>query len=810
VPELRPWSVVYTSFDPEQERMREAICALGNGRFVTRGAMPWAGRRDVEAGVSYPGTYHAALYDRLVSRVGGHTLEHEDLVNLCNWLPVHVQLGDEPRLALHSCELADFRQELDLLHGLLLRELCVRAPSGRLLRVRERRLVHMALPHLGALELSIEPLDYEGRMRVTSLIDVAVRNQNVDEYRGLDDVHLTDVWTATPSAEIALARVRTRQSRVEVALATRTRLACVDGELREQRSFIAENGPSCESALVLQRGGVIHVEKVVAVFTSRDVASAEPAFQAQRAASHAPAFEQLARGHAAAWRALWRCCELEVHGHPHHTSALRLHLFHLLQTVSPNSADIDMGVPARGWHGENYRGHVFWDELFVFPILNFRLPELTRALLLYRYRRLGEARLAAREAGLRGAMFPWRSASDGRDATERHRLNPKSGRWIPDHSHLQRHINAAVAYNVWEYHEITADDEFLQAHGAELLLEIARFWASLAVLDPPSGRYMIRGVVGPDEFHDAYPGAEKPGIDNNAYTNVMAVWSLARALDVLALLPASRREELCAELALEHAELTHWDELTRRMYVPFLERGVLEQFDGFARLQPFDWDAYRSKYGDIHRLDNLLEAEDDTPNRYQVCKQADVLMLFYLLSLPELSRLLGKLGYDFDRGAFQRNLEFYMQRTSHGSTLSRVVHAWALSRSDPAHSWAFLEQALGTDLEDIQGGTTAEGIHLGAMAGTVDVFQRAYIGLEARDGALWLNPRLPAEVPGLRLRVRHHCQWIDIELCHRTLSLRGQADNTRSTKVRLDGCSYSLEPGQQLELALREPDAGES
>ena len=149
---------------------------------------------------------------------------------------------------------------------------------------------------------------------------------------------------------------------------------------------------------------------------------------------------------------------------------------------------------------------------------------LTRALLLYRYRRLEAARRAAHEAGYRGAMYPWQSGSDGREETPAAYLNPLSGRWIPDHSFRQRHIDSAIAYNIWQYHQATDDHEFLYSYGAEMILEIARFWASAATYNATIGRYEIKGVMGPDEYHTGYPGADLEkhgGLDNSSYTNVM-------------------------------------------------------------------------------------------------------------------------------------------------------------------------------------------------------------------------------------------------------------------------------------------------
>ncbi|MCA1793828.1 MAG: glycoside hydrolase family 65 protein, partial [Desulfobacteraceae bacterium] len=226
-------------------------------------------------------------------------------------------------------------------------------------------------------------------------------------------------------------------------------------------------------------------------------------------------------------------------------------------------------VPARGWHGEAYRGHIFWDELYIYPFITLQHPEITRSLLLYRYRRLDTARAAARAAGYKGAMFPWQSSSSGREETQTVHLNPKSGRWIPDNSHLQKHVNAAIAFNIWKYYESTRDMQFMSEYGAEVLLEIARFWESIATYNKDLDRYEIRRVMGPDEYHDAYPDADKPGLDNNAYTNIMATWVLTQALHVFEILPKDRVEELCETLEITESEKELWWDISRKMRIIF-------------------------------------------------------------------------------------------------------------------------------------------------------------------------------------------------------------------------------------------------
>ena len=257
--------------------------------------------------------------------------------------------------------------------------------------------------------------------------------------------------------------------------------------------------------------------------------------------------------------------------------------------------------------------------------------------------------------------------------------------------------------------------------------------------------------MGPDEYHSAYPGAARPGLDNNAYTNILTVWVLCRALDILTIVSPARARELCESLGLRGDELALWDIVSRRLRVPYLENGVIAQFDGYGDLLELDWAAYRARYGDIHRLDRILESEGDSPNNYKVSKQADVLMLFYLFSADELRELFARLGYPFGCRHDRGNDRLLPSPDERWLDLSRVAHAWVLARSDRAKSWKLFREALLSDVEDIQGGTTREGIHVGAMAGTVDLLQRCYTGLSLRENVLWINPRLPHGIRRLSL-----------------------------------------------------------
>ena len=308
--------------------------------------------------------------------------------------------------------------------------------------------------------------------------------------------------------------------------------------------------------------------------------------------------------------------------------------------------------------------------------------------------------------------------------------------------------------------------------------------------------------MGPDEFHDKYPGAEEPGIDNNAYTNVMVTWVLCRALEVLEIIPSEQRKDLWDALSLSEEELDHWNEISHKMFVPFHGDGIISQFQGYEQLAELDWERYRTKYGNIRRLDRIMETEGDSPNKYKVSKQADVLMLFYLLSSDELKQLFDRLGYQLKKDSIPRTIEYYAERTSNGSTLGSVVHAWVVSRSNREMSWNMFMEALMSDVTDIQGGTDNEGIHLGAMAGTVDIVQRCYSGLETRGDVLWFDPSLPLGLDGLRFDIEYRHHRINVDIEKKKLHLSGRPQAIAPISIGFKGNVYTLAPGSGLSFEL--------
>jgi trehalose/maltose hydrolase-like predicted phosphorylase len=793
------WLLRYDGYNPDHEPLREALCVLGNGRFASRGAAP----ESVAGGPHYPGTYVAGVFNRLSVTVHGQPVENESMVNVPNWQSLTVRVEDGPWLDVDHDHISDYVQELDLRRGVLTRRFRVTDDQGRVTAIAQRRLVSMADPFCAGLDTTVVAENYEGVVTVRSGIDGRVRNSGVARYAGLGDEHLQCVGAESLNKCAVALDARTTTSRVEIGIAARHRVL-ENGRLLdvEMTPVVGDDHAWHDITLMVHPRAELTVEKVAAVYTSRDRATSEPFSEAREKALCMPEFDELLRRHVLAWDHLWARCDLDLGTQDRTQMVLRLHLFHLLQTVSSHSIDLDVGIPARGLHGEAYRGHIFWDETFVYPYLNLRMPEVSKSLLLYRWRRLPQARKLAHEAGYDGAMFPWQSGANGREETQTLHLNPQSGHWLPDESHRQRHINVAVAYNIWQYYEATGDLDFLATYGAELLFEIARFWASIATYDRADDRYDIRGVMGPDEYHDAYPWQEEPGLDNNAYTNVMVVWLLQRALRCVEVLPDRRRRQLLDLLDIRRSDLERWEHMTRKMRLAWHD-GVLSQFEGYERLKELDWEDYRIRYGNIGRLDRILEAEGDSTNNYRLAKQADVLMLFYLLSEEEISEIIEHLGYTWDPLLPSRCVDFYLRRTAHGSTLSKLVHAWVLARIDRDEAWRLFMEALESDVSDVQGGTTQEGIHLGAMVGTVDLLQRGFTGIETRDDLLRFDPFLPDEVAQLHFRMRYRQHYgLEVSLRQGTLMVSGRRHVGEPLRIRVSGRTYEIDPGGALSVPL--------
>ena len=821
------WVITYNEFSPVLEEQRESLCALGNGYFCTRGAAA----ESHDDGVHYPGTYLAGGYNRVQFNDGDRKLEQEQLVNLPNWLSVIFKLNGGKWFDLRDVEILSYQQRLDLRQGVLLRTFKFRDEEGQETSVSHRSFVHMRYPHLAALEITWTAHNWSGEITICSALDGRVTNNSTQMDQPDDQKHF-EYLQGNIKEDVSFLEVMTKQSHFVVAEAARNTLSTRRRVLECERVNTIESGYVSQAVKVcLTENTPVTLEKIVALYTSRDRGISEPGESARNAVADAPDFDRLLADHVERWLQLWRQFDLFVDTNEAHSKtapSLLLHLcaFHTLQTASPNTIDLDVGLPARGWTGEGYQGHVFWDALFVFPFLNLHMPAITASLLKYRYRRLDAAREMAKKSGASGARFPWQSASDGKEVTPTFDWNSSKRTWIPDNSAMQIHVNASIAYDIWQYYQVTADLDFMSAYGAEMLFEIARFFATTARYDSGSRRYGIVGVVGPDEFHTAYPGSKILGIDNNAYTNVMAVWTLTAALELLQILPTDHKAQILQRLKISDDEIKQWDLVSRNMFIPFVDKNIISQFEGFESL--LDFPSLEDGTLDPTALESILDREHGTPNEYKVCKQADVLLLFYVFSADELKELFGRLGYTFESADIRKNIEYYLPKTTNGSTLSRLAHVWVLSRLDrlsswnllaatstdktlvlkertnqPPHSWPILLEALNSDYGEIHHDSTREGIHIGAMGGTLDIVQRCYTGIVVRKDVLWLNPQLPRALNRLSFTLHYRGQALAFDITRELLKVTAMHSSALPIKIGFDEVTYQLKAGDNRVFTLK-------
>jgi trehalose/maltose hydrolase-like predicted phosphorylase len=374
-----------------------------------------------------------------------------------------------------------------------------------------------------------------------------------------------------------------------------------------------------------------------------------------------------------------------------------------------------------------------------------------------------------------------------------------SGQWDPDHSSLQRHVSLAIAYNIWQYFNTTDDRKFLSEYGAEMFLEICRFWSCKAVFDNNTGRYSIDKVMGPDEFHEQYPGSEEGGLRDNAYINIMTAWMFDKAKEVIRIIGEDAFRKVKTRISLAEEELDQWQDIAGKLTLHCNEEGIIAQYDGYFDLKELDWELYKKKYQNIYRMDRILKAENLSPDEYKVSKQADMLMTFYNLDQEEVDRLIRNMGYILPSDYLQRNLEYYLQRTSHGSTLSRVVHSkLALMAGNHDLSWQLYSEALSSDFNDIQGGTTGEGIHAGVMAGTILIAVSSYAGVNFSGRLLKITPNLPASWKSLEFGLTFKGTRYSFQISNEMVKMLAD----RNASVIVKGNAINLMKDQEVDIRL--------
>jgi len=781
------WTLSYSDYCPDKEGTREALCTVANGYLGTRGALEESKSNEI----NYPGTYMAGLYNRQTSKVSGREVVNEDFVNCPNWLPLSFKIGDGEWLDLNEVIINEFQRCLDFRDGSLNRKIIVKDKHGNETLIQSTRIISMANPHLAGMQYKITPLNYDGNITILSALDGQVINSGVERYRQLNSKHWQKVKEGG-SEQNSFIVLQTNQSKIKMALAAKLSLSINGRRFEPKITVTKEPGVVYSTAQVnTEKNKSVNIEKIVAIYSSKE--SKNPLQSAENELEKVKGFSYLYKESKAAWTDIWEEIDIKIDGQRFVQKLVRLNLYHLMVTASTHNTRIDAGIPARGLHGEAYRGHIFWDEIFILPMYFMHFPEIAKSALLYRYRRLDKARTYARENGYRGAMFPWQSGSDGSEETQVLHLNPISEKWGPDYSALQRHISLAIAYNIFQFYYFSDDLEFIEKYGAEIFLEICRFWASLATYNEKTDRYDIMGIMGPDEYHESYPESDEGGIKNNTYTNIMVVWAFNRAFDMLDMLKNSVRKNLIKKIGLTKNELNEWRIISKKLQISLSKANILEQFEGYFNLKELDWDKYLDKYGGVSRIDRILKAENKNPDEYKVSKQADTLMAFYNLNVDEVIAILRQTGLTTVNDILSQNFRYYMKRTSHGSTLSKLVHSYiACLTGDTDLSYMLHMESLKSDYQEVQGGTTKEGIHTGVMAGSALLVLKNYAGLSFKGEYIFINPKLPPGWKKLQFNLRFKGNKFNFVIAAHTIRIRADVSNDNFCPVFLYGQKVDL------------------
>jgi trehalose/maltose hydrolase-like predicted phosphorylase len=738
------WCLVAPQYQPALEHDVESRLAISNGVLGVRAAL------EQPTGASRPHTFVAGIFD-----TPGNPSAVPALVPGPDWLRLGLLVEGEP-LALDRGQTLTHTRTLDLRRGVLISDWRQRDVAGRIVTLRTLRFVSLANRAL-AVQVAWIAVDQPTALTLEASF-APLEGGLLPTLRGPD----VTVW-------------RTVQSARRLALAN-TATLCVDGTVLRWDAIAHGARRWCWAAVPDQ---MAIFARIIAV--ARGNANDDPSGSAQATVHCRPyaSWPPLLAAHERAWADRWAETDVTVEGDDLAQQALRFASYHLISAANPHDEHTSIG--ARALTGDAYLGHVFWDtEIFLLPFYTFTWPAAARALLMYRYHTLPAARAKAARLGYRGALYAWESADTGDEATPPYAVGPDGQVVAIRCGTDEQHISADVAYAVWQYWQATEDRAFLLNAGAEILLETARFWASRAQLEA-DGQYHIRHVIGPDEYHEE--------VDDNAYTNGMAQWNLERALEVAQLVQERWPlwwARLNERLQLTPAELDVWRDVAARLVTGLnATTGRFEQFAGFFDLEPVDLAIYEPR---SVPMDVLLGRE--RTQQSQVSKQADVVMLLALLweRYPSAVRA--------------TNFRYYEPRCGHGSSLSPPIHALVAARLGEVElAERYFCQTAAID----QGGavgTTALGVHIGALGGLWQAAVFGFAGLSLCPDGLSFDPHLPRSWRALRFPIHWRGRLLQIELRQVPSTLIVTLVCGEPLVVRVGAYSGTVRPGQRWSSCL--------
>ena len=741
------WIMHDDGCDALRDSSRETRFTISNGFMGIRSAQVInRGAQDVPSI-----TYIAGLFDIPDS---GPAIP--GLIPAADWLQIRIAIRGVP-LVLHQDD-SFHPLTLDMRRGALLTEIRQLDPPA-ILRLRSLHLVSLNTRAIGLQLIQLETKAGENEITFEASFDAM------------------NLGLVSERAEPGLGVWRTGHSGKRLAMAFALSLRLDGHDLPPTQT---------DPFKLLWRwnsrpGQTVCFQRMVAVVRS-DSLGLDPGTAARQtlAAAQHLGWRCVVAEHETAWQQRWRNSNIEIDGDPVAQKSLRFALYHLNGAADPQDDTVSIG--ARALTGGAYLGHVFWDtEIFLLPFYTLTWPEAARALLMYRFHTLDGARAKAIRKGWRGALYAWESAGTGAEATPEQVIGPNREIVEVLSGEEEQHISADVAYAVWQYWQATGDERFLCDAGAEILFETARFWSSRAVLEADGKRH-IRGVIGPDEYHE--------NIDDNAFTNVMARWNIRRALDTAALLQARWPESwkrLSSRLALDDRELQQWRSAAETMATGLIAgTGLFDQFSGFHELKDI---ALADYAGRSVPMDVVLGRKRTQES--QVVKQADVVALLALL--PE----------EFADQTGAQNFQYYEPRCSHGSSLSRPMHGIVAARlgySDMA--LRFFQETAAIDLADTHV-AIAGGIHIAALGGLWQIAVFGFAGVSLRDDGIEIRPNLPAIWHSLKFALQWRGRHLNIRVDQVGQCLDVTMEVGKPMNLYVENRTHVLIDGAPLHLLLQ-------
>ncbi|MBB3084307.1 glycoside hydrolase family 65 protein [Geodermatophilus sabuli] len=711
---VEPWSLTEIGLDHASLAVNESVFALANGHIGMRGSF--------EEGepVVVPGTYLNGFFEERplpYAEAGyGFPEQGQTVVNVTDGKLIRLLVGDTP-LDLDYGEIVSHRRTLDLRRGVLRRTTEWRSPNGRTVTVTSTRLVSLRRRSIAAIEYAVECTDGHGDLYVALQSDL-LANEPVESGSEGDDPRAAAALARPLVSELAVARGqravlvhRTKRSRLRMAAGMDHVVEVPDTSTEDVEA--TDDLARFTLAARLPQGSSVRMVKYLAYGWSsrRSAAALRDQVEGALATAKLAGFERLLREQREVLDAHWLHADVEVEGDEEMQQAVRVGVFHLLQAGLRAERQ---PIPAKGLTGPGYDGHTFWDtETYVLPALTYIAPEAARDALRWRHSTLELARERAGVLGLRGAAFPWRTI----------RGEETSGYWPAGTAAF--HINADIADAVVRYHNATLDEEFDRDHGAELLIETARLWASLGHFDAEDG-FRIDGVTGPDEYTAV--------VDNNVYTNLMAQRNLREAAAA-----AERQPDVAGRLEVTEEEVAHWLRAARLMRVPWDNRlGVHMQSEAFTHHQEWDFEGTPADHYPL-----LMHYPYFDIYRKQVVKQADLVMALHLR------------GDAFTAEEKAADFAYYEARTVRDSSLSATQQAVVAAETGHLElAYDYWGEATLTDLHNLHG-NSGHGLHIASLAGGWTVAVAGFGGMRDHDGRLQFAPRLPERISRLRFRLNY-------------------------------------------------------